>query len=116
MNAKRCLYDPLKYISIRKTSAYNCQNENWKVIYTVFKGPGGKDQSPNAMDVIEDHPDFIYSLILDDEETPLAHRTQRLRIAAALGSLYLLGTTLRNRLRNPSRRFLTRANLLPEPR
>jgi hypothetical protein len=67
------------------------------------------------MDVIEDHPDFIYSLILDDKETPLAHCTQRLRIAAALGSLYLLGTTLWNRLRNPSRRFLTCANLLPEP-
>ncbi|CUA71478.1 Cytoplasmic dynein 2 heavy chain 1 [Rhizoctonia solani] len=68
------------------------------------------------MDIVDEHPDFIYSLILDDEVDTTANRKHRLRIALSLGSLYLLGTTLRDRIRNPSRRYLTRSNLQPEPR
>ncbi|CAE6449966.1 unnamed protein product [Rhizoctonia solani] len=43
------------------------------------------------MEVVEDHPDFVYSLVLDDENTRPARLAKAARIGAALAALYYLG-------------------------
>ncbi|KAG8686541.1 hypothetical protein FRC11_008797, partial [Ceratobasidium sp. 423] len=45
------------------------------------------------MDIVEEHPDFVYSLMLDDEDSPSTRRKISLCIAAALAALYHIRTT-----------------------
>ncbi|GAB1523491.1 hypothetical protein RhiTH_006641 [Rhizoctonia solani] len=68
------------------------------------------------MDPVEENPELIYDLVLDDNEDVATSKRRGVRIAAALMALYYAGTNLRHVWRIRRYRHLNRPKLLENPR